>query len=165
VAASLVVLDLLDASAGLRERVHANAARFRSAMAAEGFDLLPGHHPIVPVMLGDAALAGRLASALYERGVYAVAFSYPVVPVGQARIRVQLSAAHDDADVDAAVAAFVAARAAEVAAAAEGIQELEPDTDDSADDGGDGADEHIASRWSPREALGAVRGAFSRDRE
>jgi len=116
VAASLVVLDLLDASAGLRERVHANAARFRSAMAAEGFDLLPGHHPIVPVMLGDAALAGRLASALYERGVYAVAFSYPVVPVGQARIRVQLSAAHDEADVDAAVAAFVAARAAVAAA-------------------------------------------------
>ncbi|MCL2734354.1 MAG: aminotransferase class I/II-fold pyridoxal phosphate-dependent enzyme, partial [Actinomycetia bacterium] len=85
-------------------------ARFRSRMAEEGFDILPGDHPIVPVMIGDAAVAGRLAERLLERGVYAVGFSYPVVPQGQARIRVQLSAAHSTEDVDRAVAAFVAAR-------------------------------------------------------
>jgi glycine C-acetyltransferase len=112
VAATLTVLDLVESSDALRRKVFANAARFRAGMAAAGFDLLPGEHPIVPVMLGDAALAGRMAAALFERGVYAVAFSFPVVPVGQARIRVQLSAAHTDADIDAAVAAFVAARAA-----------------------------------------------------
>ncbi len=112
VAATLTVLDLVESSDALRRQVFANAARFRSGMTAAGFDLLPGEHPIVPVMLGDAALAGRMAAALFERGVYAVAFSFPVVPVGQARIRVQLSAAHTDADIDAAVAAFVAAREA-----------------------------------------------------
>ena len=96
------------AAPGVRQRRRASA----SGMTAAGFDLLPGEHPIVPVMLGDAALAGRMAAALFERGVYAVAFSFPVVPVGQARIRVQLSAAHTDADIDAAVAAFVAAREA-----------------------------------------------------
>jgi glycine C-acetyltransferase len=112
VAASLRVLDLLESSGDLRDRVHANAARFRAGMAAAGFDLLPGQHPIVPVMFGDAVLAGRVAEGLFARGVYAVAFSFPVVPQGQARIRVQLSAAHTPADVDAAVAAFVEARAA-----------------------------------------------------
>jgi glycine C-acetyltransferase len=112
VAATLTVLDLVESSDALRRKVFANAARFRAGMAAAGFDLLPGEHPIVPVMLGDAALAGRMAAALFERGVYAVAFSFPVVPVGQARIRVQLSAAHTDADIDAAVAAFVSAREA-----------------------------------------------------
>jgi glycine C-acetyltransferase len=111
VAASLTVLDLLETSADLRSRVHAAAARFRAAMTAEGFDLLPGEHPIVPVMFGDAKVAGHVAEELFARGVYAVAFSFPVVPEGRARIRVQLSAAHTDDDVDRAVAAFVEARA------------------------------------------------------
>ncbi len=110
VAASLAVLDLLASSGELRDRVHANAARFRAGMTAAGFDLLPGEHPIVPVMFGDAVVAGRVAEELFARGVYAVAFSYPVVPQGLARIRVQLSAAHSEADVDRAVEAFVAAR-------------------------------------------------------
>ncbi|HSN06217.1 MAG TPA: glycine C-acetyltransferase [Candidatus Angelobacter sp.] len=116
VAASLTVLDVLETSGDLRERVHAAAARFRAGMAAAGFDLLPGSHPIVPVMFGDAIVASRVAEELFARGVYAVAFSFPVVPQGQARIRVQLSAAHTDDDVDRAVAAFVAAREAAGAA-------------------------------------------------
>jgi glycine C-acetyltransferase len=112
VAASLRVLDLLGESAELREAVHANAERFRAGMSAAGFDLLPGHHPIVPVMFGDAVLAGRMAEELFARGIYAVAFSFPVVPQGKARIRVQLSAAHSADDMDTAVAAFIDARAA-----------------------------------------------------
>jgi glycine C-acetyltransferase len=112
VAASLAVLDLLEGSADLREAVHRNAELFRAAMTTEGFDLLPGDHPIVPVMFGDAVVAGKVAEELFARGVYAVAFSYPVVPQGQARIRVQLSAAHTVDDVMRAVEAFVAARAA-----------------------------------------------------
>jgi glycine C-acetyltransferase len=112
VAASITVLEILETSADLRERVHTAAARFRAGMTAAGFDLLPGSHPIVPVMFGDAIVAGRVAEELFARGVYAVAFSFPVVPQGQARIRVQLSAAHTDEDVDRAVAAFVEARAA-----------------------------------------------------
>jgi len=111
VAASLTVLELLETSADLRDRVERAAARFREGMTAAGFDLLPGSHPIVPVMFGDAKVAGRVAEELFARGVYAVAFSFPVVPQGQARIRVQLSAAHTDDDVDRAVAAFVGARA------------------------------------------------------
>ena len=87
-------------------------ARARHSTTAAGFDLLPGEHPIVPVMFGDAVVASRVAEELFARGVYAVAFSFPVVPRGQARIRVQLSAAHTDGDVDRAVAAFVEARAA-----------------------------------------------------
>jgi glycine C-acetyltransferase len=110
VAASLTVLELLEQSGDLRDRVHAAAARFRAGMTGEGFDLLPGEHPIVPVMFGDARVAGRVADELFARGVYAVAFSFPVVPEGMARIRVQLSAAHTDEDVDRAVAAFVEAR-------------------------------------------------------
>jgi glycine C-acetyltransferase len=112
VAASIRVLDLLASSGELRTRVHENAARFRAGMTAAGFDLLAGEHPIVPVMFGDAVVAGRMAEELFARGVYAVAFSFPVVPKGQARIRVQLSAAHTPEDVDQAVAAFVAARSA-----------------------------------------------------
>ncbi len=112
VAASLTVLEILQSSGDLRERVHAAAARFRTGMTAAGFDLLPGEHPIVPVMFGDAVVAGRVADELFARGVYAVAFSFPVVPQGQARIRVQLSAGHTDDDVDRAVAAFVEARTA-----------------------------------------------------
>jgi glycine C-acetyltransferase len=110
-AASLTVLDLLESAAGPRERLAGNTARFRSRMAEEGFEVLPGDHAIVPVMIGDAAEAGRMADLLLEEGVYAVGFSFPVVPRGQARIRVQMSAAHSLADVDRAVAAFVAARA------------------------------------------------------
>ena len=80
-------------------------------MAQEGFDILPGEHPIAPVMFGDASLAGRVAEAMLAHGVYVIAFSYPVVPQGKARIRVQLSAAHSEADVETCVQAFVAARA------------------------------------------------------
>ncbi|WP_405586947.1 glycine C-acetyltransferase [Streptomyces sp. NBC_01190] len=111
-AASLTVLDLIEGAAELRERLDANTRRFRSAMTAAGFDVLPGDHPIAPVMIGDAAEAGRMAELLLERGVYVIGFSYPVVPLGQARIRVQLSAAHSAGDVDRAVEAFVDARRA-----------------------------------------------------
>ncbi|MFB7032747.1 glycine C-acetyltransferase, partial [Streptomyces sp. NPDC056295] len=111
-AASLKVLDLLESAGDLRERLKANTALFRSRMTEEGFDVLPGDHAIAPVMIGDAAVAGRMAELLLERGVYVIGFSYPVVPQGQARIRVQLSAAHSTEDVNRAVDAFVAARAA-----------------------------------------------------
>jgi glycine C-acetyltransferase len=107
---SIAVLDLLTGSDQLRGRLAANAERFRAGMAAAGFELLPGSHPIVPVMFGDAVVASRVAQQMWERGVYAVAFSFPVVPKGQARIRVQLSAAHTESDIEGAVAAFVAAR-------------------------------------------------------
>ncbi|MEU6488531.1 glycine C-acetyltransferase [Streptomyces sp. NPDC046887] len=109
-AASLKVLDLLETAGELRERLEANTKLFRSRMTEEGFEILPGEHPIAPVMIGDAAEAGRMAELLLERGVYVIGFSYPVVPMGQARIRVQLSAAHSEADVERAVAAFVEAR-------------------------------------------------------
>ncbi|MFE7581472.1 glycine C-acetyltransferase [Streptomyces gardneri] len=111
-AASLKVLDLLESAGDLRERLNANTALFRSRMTEEGFDILPGDHAIAPVMIGDAAVAGRMAELLLERGVYVIGFSYPVVPQGQARIRVQLSAAHSTEDVNRAVDAFVEARAA-----------------------------------------------------
>ncbi|WP_042371396.1 glycine C-acetyltransferase [Streptacidiphilus neutrinimicus] len=109
-AASLKVLDLLETSHELREQLRANTALFRTKMTEVGFDVLPGDHPIAPVMVGDAAKAGRLAELLLERGVYVIGFSYPVVPHGQARIRVQLSAAHSTDDVERVVAAFVSAR-------------------------------------------------------
>lgn len=108
-ATSIAVLDLLESSADLRARLVANAKRFREGLARLGFTLVPGEHPIVPVMLGDAALATRLADRLLELGIYVIAFSYPVVPKGQARIRVQLSAAHEPAHVDQAIAAFATA--------------------------------------------------------
>ncbi|UXY31224.1 glycine C-acetyltransferase [Streptomyces sp. HUAS TT20] len=110
-AASLKVIDLLESADDLRVRLTENTALFRRRMTEEGFDVLPGDHAIAPVMIGDAAKAGRLAELLLERGVYVIGFSYPVVPQGQARIRVQLSAAHSTEDVDRAVDAFVAARA------------------------------------------------------
>ncbi|SDE16517.1 glycine C-acetyltransferase [Streptomyces prasinopilosus] len=110
-AASLKVLDLLESADDLRVRLGENTALFRRRMTEEGFDILPGDHPIAPVMIGDASRAGRLAELLLERGVYVIGFSYPVVPEGQARIRVQLSAAHSAGDVNRAVDAFVAARA------------------------------------------------------
>ncbi|MFF4991797.1 glycine C-acetyltransferase [Streptosporangium saharense] len=109
-AASLRVLDLISTSDEARVRLRANTERFRTRMTEAGFDLLPGDHPIVPVMIGDAAEAGAMAERLLEQGVYVIGFSYPVVPHGKARIRVQLSAAHSLDDVDRAVEAFVAAR-------------------------------------------------------
>ncbi len=110
VAATLTALELVATSGELRARLFDNAALFRRRMGEEGFELLEGEHAIVPVMLGDAALAGRMADAMLEHGVYVTAFSYPVVPQGRARIRVQLSAAHSAEDVETAVRAFVAAR-------------------------------------------------------
>ncbi|CCK25955.1 2-amino-3-ketobutyrate coenzyme A ligase [Streptomyces davaonensis JCM 4913] len=110
-AASLKVLDLLESADDLRVRLRENTALFRRRMTEEGFDILPGDHAIAPVMIGDASEAGRMAEKLLERGVYVIGFSYPVVPQGQARIRVQLSAAHSTEDVNRAVDAFVAARA------------------------------------------------------
>jgi glycine C-acetyltransferase len=109
--ASLAVLTLLETSDLLRETLRENTAHFRAAMRRNGFDILPGDHPIVPVMLGDAHRAAAYSRALLDLGVYAVAFSYPVVPEGQARIRTQMSAAHSTADLDRAVDAFVQARA------------------------------------------------------
>ncbi|GGZ71673.1 2-amino-3-ketobutyrate coenzyme A ligase [Streptomyces subrutilus] len=111
-AASLKVLDLLESADDLRERLAANTALFRTGMTEAGFEILPGDHAIAPVMIGDAAEAAKMAELLLERGVYVIGFSYPVVPLGAARIRVQLSAAHSTADVERAVAAFVDARAA-----------------------------------------------------
>jgi glycine C-acetyltransferase len=111
VAGSLAALDLVAGSAGARETLRRNTALFRRRMADEGFDVLPGEHPIAPVMFGDAALAGRIAAQMLTHGVYVIAFSYPVVPKGKARIRVQLSAAHSEQDVETCVQAFVAARA------------------------------------------------------
>ncbi|MEV8630602.1 glycine C-acetyltransferase [Streptosporangium sp. NPDC051023] len=109
-AASLRVLDLISGSNEARERLRANTARFRTRMTEAGFDVLPGDHPIVPVMIGDAAEAAAMAERLLEQGIYVIGFSYPVVPHGKARIRVQLSAAHSTEDVDRAVDAFLAAR-------------------------------------------------------
>jgi glycine C-acetyltransferase len=107
-AASLKVLALLasDEGAALREQVRRNGERFRGAMTALGFELVAGGHPIIPVMLGDAALATRMADALLAEGVYVIGFSYPVVPKGKARIRTQMSAAHTAEQIDRAVAAF-----------------------------------------------------------
>jgi glycine C-acetyltransferase len=112
VAGSLAALELVAGSDDQRAALRGNTALFRQRMTAEGFDLLPGEHPITPVMFGDAALAARMAEAVLAQGVYVIAFSYPVVPKGKARIRVQLSAAHSQADVESCVHAFVAARAA-----------------------------------------------------
>jgi glycine C-acetyltransferase len=112
VAGSLAALDLVATSDDAREQLRANTALFRSRMAEEGFDILPGEHPITPVMFGDAVLAGRIADEMLSHGVYVIAFSYPVVPKDKARIRVQLSAAHSTDDVEACVRAFVSARSA-----------------------------------------------------
>jgi len=106
VAASLAVLDILTESGELRQKLEHNTSRFRGAMAAAGFNLRPGTHPIVPIMLGDAKLAVDFARRLLNEGIYVIGFSYPVVPQGLARIRVQISAAHSDQDVDLAVRAF-----------------------------------------------------------
>jgi glycine C-acetyltransferase len=109
-AASLAALELLSASTELRDRLEDNTRLFRAGMTRLGFDIVPGVHPIVPIMLGEAALAGRFADALLDRGVYVVGFSYPVVPQGKARIRVQVSAAHSEADLTMAMAQFAEVR-------------------------------------------------------
>lgn len=110
VGASLKALELLTESTQLRDRLEQNTVEFRQRMTAEGFDILPGEHPIVPVMLGDAALATRFADAMLAKGVYVIGFSYPVVPEGTARIRTQISASHSSEDLARAVQAFVSVR-------------------------------------------------------
>ena len=106
-AASIEVFTLLSAGGALRERLRASTRHFRSALTEAGFDVRPGEHPIVPVMLYDARLAQEMAAALLELGIYVIGFSYPVVPKGQARIRVQLSAVHERPHLDRAIEAFV----------------------------------------------------------
>jgi glycine C-acetyltransferase len=110
VAASLVALDLIQSSGELRDRLRENTAHFRAAMTERGFDVLPGDHPIVPVMIGEEIAAARFAEKLAGLGVYAVSFSYPVVPKGTARIRTQMSSAHSIADLDFAADCFSRAR-------------------------------------------------------
>jgi glycine C-acetyltransferase len=110
VAGSLVALDLVAQGSNTRETLRENAKYFRDQMSAAGFTLLPGEHPIVPVMFADEHEAVRMAAELFKLGIYVVAFSYPVVPMGKARIRVQVCATHTKADIDTCVAAFVAAR-------------------------------------------------------
>jgi len=111
VGAALAALDLLEASGERRERLAANTAWFRERLGQIGLEVLPGEHPIVPVMLGDENLAVRFSEELRSEGVLAVGFTYPVVPRGRARIRTQISAAHSDADLEQAVAAFAAVHA------------------------------------------------------
>ena len=110
VAGSLVALDLVAQGAATRDTLRENAKHFRDQMTAAGFTLLPGEHPIVPVMFADEHEAVRMAAELFNLGIYVVAFSYPVVPMGKARIRVQVCATHTKADIDTCVAAFVTAR-------------------------------------------------------
>jgi glycine C-acetyltransferase len=110
VAGALKAIELLSASTELRDRLAENTAFFRQAMTAAGFQIVPGEHPIVPVMLGEAALAARFAEAMLRRGVYVIGFSYPVVPQGKARIRTQVSAAHTRDDLVFAVEQFAAVK-------------------------------------------------------
>ena len=105
--ASIAVLDILSESTALRDRLENNTRFFREEMSHAGFNIVPGEHPIVPIMLGDAALATRFADAMLQRGVYVIGFSFPVVPQGRARIRTQMSAAHTREDLEFAVKAFV----------------------------------------------------------
>ena len=106
VGASIKVIDLLTASTELRDKLEANTLRFRKGMESAGFDVLPGQSAIVPIMLYDAKLSQTFANALLEEGIYVIGFFYPVVPQGKARIRVQLSAAHEFEHIDHAIAAF-----------------------------------------------------------
>ncbi|MCY2929000.1 MAG: glycine C-acetyltransferase [Planctomycetota bacterium] len=110
VAVSLAVLKILSESTALRDTLEANTKYFRAGMAARGFNIPPGEHPIVPILLGEAALATKMADMLLAEGIYVVGFSYPVVPQGKARIRVQISAAHTREDLDAAMNAFAKVR-------------------------------------------------------
>ena len=105
-ATSIAVLDLLEGDLGLRARLHDNAAHFRTGMSDLGFDLKPGEHPIIPVMLGDAKLASDMADRLLKHGIYVIGFSFPVVPQGQARIRTQMSAGLSEKQIDQAIEAF-----------------------------------------------------------
>jgi glycine C-acetyltransferase len=107
-ATTLQVLDLVESSDDLRSNLRSNTSYFRERMTQAGFTIVPGEHPIVPVMLGDAALAARFAELLLDRGVYVIGFSYPVVPLGKARIRTQMSAGHDRGQLDRAIDAFTA---------------------------------------------------------
>lgn len=106
VGGSIKVLDLLEASTELRDRLEKNTALFRQGLQSRGLDVLPGTHPICPIMLGDAALSTRVAEAMLERGVYVIGFNYPVVPQGRARIRTQISAAHTQEELEKALEAF-----------------------------------------------------------
>jgi glycine C-acetyltransferase len=108
VVASHKAIELAEAGEALRKTLFDNASRFRAGMSAAGFDLLPGEHPIIPVMLGEAKLAQDMAARLYDKGIYVTGFFFPVVPKGKARIRTQMSAAHSPEDVDKAIAAFAA---------------------------------------------------------
>ena len=110
VAASMKAIELLSESTELRDRLESNTRFFRQGMTRLGFNITPGEHPIVPIMLGDAVLAARMAEALLARGIYVIAFSYPVVPQGKARIRVQVSAVHTEADLQFAMDAFAAVK-------------------------------------------------------
>jgi glycine C-acetyltransferase len=109
-AASIRALDLLSQSTELRDRLEHNTRFFRDGMSRSGFQIMPGEHPIVPIMLGDAALAARMAEAMLAKGVYVIGFSYPVVPHGKARIRTQISAAHSQGDLEFALRAFAEAK-------------------------------------------------------
>jgi glycine C-acetyltransferase len=104
--ASLKVLEILSSSGELRKRLKENTMYFREKMTDLEFDILPGTHPIVPIMLGDAVLAQEMAAALLQRGIYVIGFSFPVVPRGKARIRTQISAAHSREDIDFALEKF-----------------------------------------------------------
>jgi glycine C-acetyltransferase len=106
VAGAIKAIELVTTSSALRDQLKDNTAYFREGLERLGFELLPGEHPIVPVMLHDAALAARFADAMLKRGIYVVAFSFPVVPKGKARIRTQMSAALSRDDLDMAIAAF-----------------------------------------------------------
>jgi len=109
VAAGLKAIDMAEQGDELRQKLSDNARRFRAGMSSAGFRLLPGEHPIIPVMLGEAKLAQDMAAKLYDRGIYVTGFFFPVVPKGQARIRTQMSAAHSSSDIDRAIEAFTAA--------------------------------------------------------
>ena len=105
-ASSIAVLDLLERDSALKEQLHENATYFRAEMTERGFELKPGEHPIIPVMLGDAKLATTMADALLQRGIYVIGFAFPVVPKGQARIRTQMSAGLTRDQLDLAIEAF-----------------------------------------------------------
>ena len=111
VAGSIKAIDLLNQSTELRDRLEANTKFFREQMAGTGFEILPGEHPIAPIMLGDASLAAKVADAMLEKGVYVIGFSYPVVPQGKARIRTQISAAHTEEDLAFAIDKFAEVKA------------------------------------------------------
>jgi glycine C-acetyltransferase len=122
VGASLKALDMLRESTELRDKLESNTKYFRSRLSEIGLEIVPGEHPIVPVMFGDAVLAAKMAEAMLKRGVYVISFSYPVVPKGKARIRTQVSAAHSREDLDFAVEAFASAKAEIIGSTVDGRQ-------------------------------------------